>query len=98
MKAKLYWQLSNKHWFFTFDDRPTGGPDGVEYHGDYEITMKGATLSENIYGDKMVEYKGELYDLQTSQDKVRPYIYYSDPHDYSHDKAIPLFFKADKIN
>ena len=93
MKANLYWRLSDKHWFFTFDDRPVGGSDGVEFHGEYEISMKGATLCENVYGDKMIEYKGELYDLYTSQDK-RPYIMYSKENSGA---AVPLYFKAEKI-
>jgi len=93
MKANLYWRLSDKHWFFTFDERPVGGSDGVEFHGEYEISMKGATLCENMLGDKMIEYKGELHDLYTSQDK-RPYIMYSKENSGA---AVPLYFKAEKI-
>lgn len=90
MKVKLYWRLSDRRYFFDFDEWSTGGPDGVEYEGEYEITLDGATLTKNVLGDKMIKYKGELYDLHTSQKRVLPFIWYTPKAS----QAVPLFFKV----
>lgn len=87
MKAGLYWRLSDQKWFYSLEDIPVGGSDGVEFHGDYEISLAGATVYDGEYG-KMVDYNDHLYTLKTTSSKV-PFIFDDDGN--------RIFMKARKV-
>lgn len=81
MKAKvwLYWQLSSESYFYKlYELNAVGGPDGVEYHGEYIMDIGDCKVAENTYGVPMIEYNGELYDLKTTDSlPPTPFIYIS---------------------
>jgi hypothetical protein len=80
VKVWLYWELTSESYFYSlYELNAVGGPDGTEYHGEYIMDIgNDCKIVENTYGALMIEYKGELYDLKTTDSLPPiPFIYIS---------------------
>jgi hypothetical protein len=94
VKAWLYWQLSTESYFYKlYELGKVGGPDGIEYHGEYIVDLgEEGKVVKNMYDMPMIEYKGELCDLRT-QDGPEPIPYIYSCHD-GHIKKIKFSVEA----
>ena len=80
MKVYLYWRLTDRVWFYSFEELNLSyNPDGIETRGVYEIShpqIKPVSRNE----ETLLDYAGDdkLHELYATQGKVvadvRPYI------------------------
>ncbi len=68
MIAYLYWQKYSQTWLYSLSELEMNSSNGLEYHGEYELTLRNGEPSKiayDEYGNAMVERKGKLYVLRT---------------------------------